>query len=193
RWSRYTTSTGSVKPTKGLHDVYLVYKKGKNFWTDLIHLDWIDFQSEKPLKNSYPKAFRDSLDRLAKVESIGIPVLMEMNPNRARKTHVFIRGNWTAHGDEVKPAMPGSLPGLKNFPANRLGFAEWLVSKDNPLTARVMVNRFWEQLFGNGIVESLEDFGTMGAKPTHPELLDWLAVKFMDEQNWSVKKLLKLM
>ncbi|MBA4849902.1 DUF1553 domain-containing protein [Emticicia sp. BO119] len=193
RWSRYTTSTGSVKPTKGLHDVYLVYKKGKNFWTDLIHLDWIDFQSKNPLKNSYPKSFRDSLDRLAKVESIGIPVLIEMNPNRARKTHVFIRGNWTAHGDEVKPAVPGSLPGMKNFPANRLGFAEWLVSKDNPLTARVMVNRFWEQLFGNGIVESLEDFGTMGAKPTHPELLDWLAVKFMEEQNWSVKKLLKLM
>lgn len=193
RWSGYTTSTGSVKLTKGLHDVYLVYKKGKNFWTDLIHLDWIDFQSKNPLKNSYPKAFRDSLDKLAKVESIGIPVIMEMNPNRARKTHVFIRGNWTVHGDEVKPAMPGSLPGMKNFPANRLGFAEWLISKDNPLTARVMVNRFWEQLFGNGIVESLEDFGTMGAKPTHPELLDWLAIQFMNEQNWSVKRLLKLM
>ncbi|RFS13886.1 DUF1553 domain-containing protein [Emticicia sp. C21] len=193
RWKDYTTSTGRVKPTKGLHDVYLVYKKGKNFWTDLIHLDWMDLQYKTPLKNSYPKAFRDSLDKLMKIESNGTPVIMEMNPNRARKTHVFIRGNWMVHGDEVKPAMPGSLPDMKNFPANRLGFAEWLVSKDNPLTARVMVNRFWEQLFGNGIVESLEDFGTMGAKPTHPELLDWLAVKFMGEQNWSVKKLLKLM
>ena len=193
RWKDYTTSTGKIKPTRGVHDVYLVYKKGKNFWTDLIHLDWMDLQYKAPLKNNYSKAFRDSLDKLMKIESNGIPVIMEMNPGRARKTHVFIRGNWMVHGDEVKPAMPGSLPGMKNFPANRLGFAEWLVSKDNPLTARVMVNRFWEQLFGNGIVESLEDFGTMGAKPTHPELLDWLAVQFMNEQKWSVKKLLKLM
>lgn len=193
RWSGFTTSTGSVKPTAGLHDVYLVYKRGKNFWTDLIHLDWIDFQSKTSLKSNYSKAFRDSLNKLAKVESNGTPVILEMNPNRARKTHVFIRGNWMVHGDEVKPAMPASLPGMKNYPANRLGFAQWLVSKDNPLTARVMVNRFWEQLFGNGIVESLEDFGTMGAKPSHPEMLDWLAVQFMDKQNWHVKPLIKLM
>lgn len=193
RWKNYTTSSGSVKPTKGVHDVYLVYRKGKNFWTDLIHLDWMDLQSKTPLKNNYPQAFRDSLDKLMKIESINTPVIMEMMPSRARKTHVFIRGNWMVHGDEVKPSIPSSLPGMKNYPANRLGFAQWLVSKDNPLTARVMVNRFWEQLFGNGIVESLEDFGTMGAKPSHPELLDWLAVQFMDKQHWSVKKLLKLM
>ncbi|RYU92837.1 DUF1553 domain-containing protein [Emticicia agri] len=193
RWKDYTTSSGSVKPTNGVHDVYLVYKKGKNFWTDLIHLDWIDFHSKRPLKNNFPKAFSDSLDKLAKIESITTPVIMEMMPSRARKTHVFIRGNWMVHGEEVKPAIPGSLPDMKNYPNNRLGFAEWLVNKENPLTARVMVNRYWEQLFGNGIVESLEDFGTMGAKPTHPELLDWLAVQFRDKQQWSVKKLLKLM
>ena len=193
RWKDYTTSTGNIKPTKGVHDVYLVYRKGKSFWTDLIHLDWMDLQLNAPLKNKFPTAFRDSLDKLVKIESITTPVIMEMAPSRSRKTHVFIRGNWMVHGDQVKADVPGSLPKLGNYKADRLGFAQWLVSKDNPLTARVMVNRFWEQLFGNGIVESLEDFGTMGAKPSHPELLDWLAVQLMDDHKWSVKKLLKQM
>lgn len=192
RWKDYTTSTGKLKPTNGVHDVYLVYRKGKSFWTDLIHLDWMDLESKTPLKNNFPKAFCDSLERLVKIESITTPVIMEMAPSRARKTHVFVRGNWMLHGDEVKPAVPASLPAISNASGSRLDFAQWLVNNDNPLTARVMVNRFWEQLFGNGIVESLEDFGTMGAKPSHPELLDWLAVQFMDDHQWSVKKLLKL-
>ena len=193
RWKEYTTSTGKVKPTKGVHDIYLVYRKGKNFWTDLIHLDRIDLEEKSPLKHSYSKAFQDSLDKLATIETISTPVTMELPQSRARKTHVFMRGNWMVPGEEVKPDIPKSLPSIKNYPKNRLGLAQWLVDKDNPLTARVMVNRFWEQLFGNGIVESLEDFGTMGFKPTHPQLLDWLAVQFMYEQKWSVKQLLKLM
>ncbi|MBA4054663.1 MAG: hypothetical protein C0490_08130, partial [Marivirga sp.] len=82
-------------------------------------------------------------------------------------------------------------PFPKGQPYNRLGFARWLVSKDNPLTARTAVNRFWEQLFGSGIVESLEDFGTQGAVPTHKELLDWMALRFMNENKWSMKKLVK--
>jgi hypothetical protein len=192
-WNQYTTSSGKVKPTKGVHDVYLVYRKGKNFWTDLIHLDWMDLIAHQSIKQSLPRNLQDSVQKLADIEAIATPITLERPSSRARKTHVFIRGNWLTKGNEVSPDVPKSLPSLKGYDPNRLGLARWLVSKENPLTARVVVNRFWEQLFGVGLVESLEDFGTMGAKPNHPELLDWLAVKFMNDYHWSIKKLLKTM
>jgi hypothetical protein len=95
-------------------------------------------------------------------------------------------------GDAVVPGVPKSLnPFPEGQPLNRLGFANWLVQKDNPLTARAVVNRFWEQIFGNGLVSTLEDFGTQGALPTHPELLDWLALRFMHEDGWSMKRLIR--
>jgi hypothetical protein len=78
-----------------------------------------------------------------------------------------------------------------DVPPNRLGFARWLVSKDNPLAARTIVNRLWEQIFGYGLVETLEDFGSQGARPTHPELLDWLALRLMNDHRWSMKGVLK--
>jgi hypothetical protein len=192
-WNQYTQSAAKVKPTKGIHDVFLVYRKGKNFWTDLMHLDWMELKSKKSPKNSFPKFFQDSLIKLAEIEAIATPIMAERPKSRARQMHVFTRGNWMLKGNEVKPNVPKSLPSMNDFDQNRLGLAKWLVDKDNPLTSRVIVNRFWEQLFGIGLVESLEDFGSMGAKPTHPELLDWLAVQFMKEQKWHVKSLLKTM
>jgi hypothetical protein len=111
-----------------------------------------------------------------------------------RPTNVFERGNWLVKGDEVKPGVPESLnPWPSNAPPNRLGLAMWMTDSKNPLTARTMVNRLWEQLFGQGLVETLEDFGTQGAPPTHKELLDHLSWKFMHEYNWSVKKMLREM
>jgi hypothetical protein len=108
-----------------------------------------------------------------------------------RATNVFERGNWLVKGDMVTPAVPHALnPMPKNAPNNRLGLAMWITSKQNPLTARTMVNRVWEQLFGNGLAETLEDLGTQGIPPTHQELLDWLSWKFMNDYHWSVKKLL---
>ena len=95
-------------------------------------------------------------------------------------------------GDKVEADVPKSLnPFPANAPHNRLGLAEWITSKQNPLTARTMVNRVWEQLFGTGLVETLEDMGTQGALPTHRELLDWLSYQFMYKYNWSVKDLVK--
>jgi Protein of unknown function (DUF1553) len=97
-------------------------------------------------------------------------------------------------GNEVTADVPHIMnPFPANAPRNRLGLALWLTDKKNPLTARTMVNRLWEQLFGEGLAETLEDLGTQGIAPTHKELLDYLSWKFMNEYNWSVKKLLKEM
>lgn len=107
-------------------------------------------------------------------------------------THVRIRGSFLSKGDKVYAGVPDSLNPLpEDVMPNRLGLAEWLVSEDNPLTARVAVNRFWEVLFGRGIVETTEDLGTKGEPPTHPQLLDWLATEFM-QQQWSMKKMIRL-
>ena len=109
-----------------------------------------------------------------------------------RKTTIFIKGDFTRPADEVQEGVPAVLPKLKlDRRGNRLDLAKWLVSRENPLTARVIVNRVWQQYFGRGLVETENDFGTMGAAPTHPELLDWLAVEFM-ESGWSLKKLHQL-
>ena len=103
---------------------------------------------------------------------------------------VLFRGQYNERRDEVKMGTPKSLPPLPNgAPNNRLGLAQWLTSKEHPLFARVEVNRLWQMLFGRGIVKTSEDFGSQGAKPSHPELLDWLAVDF--QKNWDTKALLK--
>jgi hypothetical protein len=114
------------------------------------------------------------------------------NTERKRATHVFERGNWLVHGAVAVPEVPKAFNLFpQGEPYNRLGFAKWLVDKSNPLTARTIVNRVWEQLFGIGLVETSEDFGTQGAKPSHPELLDYLALRLMNEHHWSLKKLMK--
>ena len=105
---------------------------------------------------------------------------------------IRIRGGFAAKADKVYANVPAVLPPLADSEMpNRLGLARWLASKDNPLTARVAVNRIWEQYFGHGIVETSEDFGTQGQKPSHPELLDWLATEFMD-RGWSMKTIDRL-
>jgi hypothetical protein len=118
--------------------------------------------------------------------------MMDNPPDMYRASYVFERGNWLTKGDKVSPDVPHSLnPFPKNTPHDRLGLAKWLTSKQNPLTARTMVNRVWEQFFGTGIVETLEDMGTQGTPPTHQELLDWLSYQFMNDDQWSVKKLVR--
>lgn len=99
----------------------------------------------------------------------------------ARETHIFKRGDWKRPGEAVTPGTPSFLhPFPQGAPPNRLGLAQWLAAKENPLTARVIVNRVWQQYFGQGLVASPEDFGTRCETPSHPELLDWLAVEFRD-------------
>lgn len=119
-----------------------------------------------------------------------IMVMREMNP--PRKTYVLNRGVYDAPTEEVQPGtLSDVLPFSEELPSNRLGLARWMLDPENPLTARVIVNRYWHLLFGRGIVGTLEDFGNQGDMPTHPELLDWLAVEFIDS-GWDVKALLRL-
>ena len=122
------------------------------------------------------------------------PIMRELPAGKQRITKIHVRGDWLNLGAEVKPGVPGyfhSLP--KDVPANRLALAHWLIDAKNPLTGRVAVNRYWEQIFGVGLVETPEDFGMRSKLPVHPELLDWLAVEFTTTMKWDVKKLIKLM
>ena len=106
-----------------------------------------------------------------------------------RESFLLERGAYDKHGERVTPGVPASLPQPPaNWPANRLGLARWIVDRSNPLTARVAVNRYWQSYFGFGIVKTVDDFGSQGEWPVHPELLDWLAVEFMDS-GWNVKAL----
>ena len=109
-----------------------------------------------------------------------------------RPAHVLMRGVYDQKGEQVQPGTPAILPPLPaDSPPNRLGLARWLVSPENPLTARVAVNAYWQMFFGTGLVDTPEDFGTRGSLPSHPELLDWLAVEFV-ESGWDVKNLVRL-
>ncbi len=105
-----------------------------------------------------------------------------------RDSFLFINGDFTRHGDKVAPATPAILPPLKAEKPNRLDLARWVVDPANPLTARVAINRIWQQYFGRGLVETENDFGSQGSLPTHPELLDWLATELI-AQHWSMKAL----
>ena len=134
------------------------------------------------------KKVRQLQNKLASIPEAKTLVMQErLNP---RETFVFNRGDFTDPLRQVDAGTPGALGGTTEGPANRLMLAKWLVSKDNPLTARVFVNRVWFEIFGQGIVTTLEDFGVKGERPTHPELLDSLAVEFM-EDGWSLKKLVR--
>jgi hypothetical protein len=112
--------------------------------------------------------------------------------NQSRPTFVHLRGDFRRRGEQVSAGTPAALPEMpESDGADRLAFAKWLVSPDNPLTARVTVNRLWQELFGRGLVGTSENFGVRGDLPSHPELLDWLAIEFSQTNQWSIKKTLR--
>lgn len=125
------------------------------------------------------------------IREVKLMVMKDDAPER--KTHILERGVYDAPGEEVEVGTPAAvLPFTNDFEKNRLGLAKWLFDERNTLTARVAVNRMWQQIFGVGIVTSSSDFGNQGSLPSHPELLDWLATTFRDE-GWDVKKMIKRM
>ncbi len=188
---KYDSDIKSIKILllTGRHDLYLVGKNQKLKQTskDVIKINWFTFMPNFP-KNFDEKNFWS----LVKAKTENTPIMQPSQADYARKTHIFTRGNWLVHGQEVIAETPKSLhPFPKNAPNNRLGLAQWLTDKKDPLTARALVNRYWEQIFGVGIVETLEDFGTQGFKPIHPELLDYLSIKLMNDWEWKPKSILK--
>lgn len=130
---------------------------------------------------------------LTTLKPITVPIMRELSPEQQRTTKIQLRGNWQAHGEAVTPGTPAIFPAPPpGAPSTRLTMAHWLISPENPLTARVTVNRLWESLFGTGIVRTSEEFGSQGELPLHPELLDWLAAEFI-ESGWDIRHMLRLM
>lgn len=149
--------------------------------------------AKKPLMQISNDEVKKILRFINKPDTAKLIVSVMGDQDTLRKTYLLNRGVFDAHGAEVTAGTPKSiLPFQKNYPKNRLGLAEWLFDKRNPLTARVFVNRMWQEFFGRGLVKTVGDFGMQGELPSHPELLDWLAVDFM-EHGWNVKRLVKQM
>lgn len=146
--------------------------------------------SRKPLEARQAELKRRESELKAKIPTTMVLRERAKNP---RTTHIHIRGNFLEKGAPVQPGVPLILPPIEagEAPLNRLDFARWLFRPDHPLTARVTVNRIWQRLFGMGLVETENDFGTQGEPPSHPKLLDWLSSEFMG-LGWSQKKLLRL-
>ena len=135
---------------------------------------------------------RAAVRGLAELKESIPTVLVMQEMEQPRVTYLFDRGQYDKPGDVVLPGVPGAIaPWPQGSPPNRLGFAQWLVADENPLTPRVAANRLWQHCFGTGLVRTVDDFGSQGALPTHPELLDWLAASFR-ESGWDVKWLLRL-
>ncbi len=191
----WSVATVNINPVAGKHTLYLKYVNEKIPAThpNGVLTEWFRFSQPFPGKGKSGYTEANALfDSLLYAKPETTPVMVENNPGMFRTSNVFERGNWAVKGKEVQPDVPHIMnPFPTDAPKNRLGLALWLTDKKNPLTARTMVNRLWEQLFGDGLAETLEDLGTQGIAPTHKELLDYLSWKFMNDYNWSVKKLLK--
>ena len=178
-------------------DLYFIFKNPalKNRPADDVgSMSWVMFLEDdfigknKPEYSKYAQYFKE----LIEAETENMPILQENPKELARVTKVFERGSMFNQTKIVQPDVPKYLnPFPKNAPKNRLGLSEWMIAKDNPLTSRTMVNRIWEQIFGIGLVETLEDMGTQGFAPSHQELLDNLSYRFMNDWKWQVKPLIK--
>jgi hypothetical protein len=147
--------------------------------------------AKKPLMEITSEEIKSVLAFINKPDTSRLIVSVMGDLDTTRRTYVLNRGVFNAYGEEVTPGTPKSiLPFDSSYPKNRLGLSQWLFDRRNPLTARVFVNRIWQEFFGRGIVKTVGDFGMQGELPTHPDLLDWLAADFM-EHNWNIKRLVR--
>jgi len=184
----------AITPVEGVHDLFFSYEN-PNIKSKLdggVIFDWFYFTDSSIPWEKQNGIYKKEYWELVNKNFPSTPVMMENPVELRRSTQVFERGSWLVKGDTVEPSIPASLVQLPaGAPKNRLGLSMWIASKENPLVSRTIVNRVWEQMFGMGLIETVEDFGTQGIPPTHPELLDHLSWKLMNEFNWSLKKLMK--
>ena len=144
-----------------------------------------------PRYTTLKKELHNNLDAWRKVMEPVMEVMVMEELNEVRQTYLYNRGDYNDPSEKVEPNTLDALPEMdSSLPKNRLGLAKWLFQKDNPLTSRVAVNRYWQMLFGNGLVATPSDFGVQGSLPSHPELLDWLSLYFV-ENNWNIRSLIK--
>ncbi len=158
---------------------------------DRLHRTWLEAKNVQFARSAGEE--RQARAALLKLEAAAPDTMVMRELPSRRSTHLLFRGQYDQPRDEVQPDVPEFLLSFPpSAPRNRLGLAQWLTDARNPLTARVVVNRFWQSIFGNGLVKSSGDFGYQGDYPSHPELLDWLATRFVDS-GWNVKELIRLM
>ena len=187
----------SIDLEKEDDDAFDIYFEAQNNYLkpqeNTCMISWFAFLPELPGKNI--KGYEEINDLFLELLNADVdqtPIMVENENEMRRFTHIFERGNWLDKGDTVISKTPEFLNKWdSSWPKNRLGFAKWLVSKENPLTGRTLVNRVWYQIFGRGIVTTLDDMGTQSEPPTHPGLLDWLSYNFVNSQHWSIKSLIK--
>jgi hypothetical protein len=159
----------------------------------VMNVYWLAFIDDLPGEDEKDHtAINATFDKLLMAPTPTLPVMSENPAYMKRTTQIFTRGNWLMKADTVEAVTPKVLNAWnEDWPKNRLGFSKWLVDKKNPLTARTLVNRIWHQIYGVGLVSTIEDIGSQSAAPSHPEMLDWLSLRFMNELNWSIKSLVK--
>jgi hypothetical protein len=203
KWQNWDKAAGTLR----VGDMHPVYGMGEKILRSpparrsekeakILTDHYVRYSSQVVPKKVYEEELNfDQLLEELKALDAAFPALSQAQTiateKKPRQTHLYVRGNFKNLGAPVEPGMPGFLHPSPDRPQPpRLRLAKWIVSEDNPLTSRVVTNRFWQELFGRGIVSTSEDFGTQGSKPSHPELLDWLAAEFRDT-GWSMKHLVK--
>lgn len=186
-----------MEPFPGQHTFHMTYTSPtiQDEKTVGIMIDWFGFRNEEipwheEQNRNWASLYKDLLSR----ELPTTPIMIENPRTMRRKTHVFDRGNWMVEKQEVMAGVPEVFEIEDNSEplTNRLDLAYWMTDTLHPLTSRTLVNRLWSQIFGQGIVKTVEDFGSQGTPPSHPELLDWLAWQLMHEHDWRLKSFLKM-
>lgn len=203
RWCILVTEEQTVPPAGAKLELTLKQSAASNSGTQACTLRnftietsnahlWTQFVTA-PSRLTQWQDWKQKVDTLTAIPVTQVPTMRELSDAGRRSTRIFVRGNIASKGEEVQPGLPDlfHFEAPQGRPMNRLDLARWLVSDDNPLAARVLANRLWAELFGRGIVETLEDFGTSGTPPTHPELLDHLALRLSRTHHWSMKSFLR--